>query len=83
MALERLAKLADRDIARELVLAIGDGVATDLRGAFDQDIDILFVTDGIHSAEFGLGDNHDPRMVREFLTAADLGARNFISRLSW
>lgn len=82
-AIERLASLAERDVARQSVLAVGDGVATDLRGAFDQNIDILFVTDGIHAAEFGSEDNPDPGLVREFLSAADLGARNFISRLSW
>jgi HAD superfamily hydrolase (TIGR01459 family) len=82
-AIERLASLTERDIARQSILAIGDGVATDLRGAFSQNIDILFVTDGIHAAEFGPGDNPDPRLVREFLSTADLGARNFISRLSW
>jgi len=82
-AIERLTSLAQRDIDRQSILAIGDGVATDLRGAFDQNLDILFVTDGIHAAEFGLGDNPDPRLVGEFLAAADLGARNFISRLSW
>ena len=82
-AIERLTSLAQRDIDRQSILAIGDGVATDLRGAFDQNLDILFVTDGIHAAEFGLGDDPDPRLVGEFLAAADLGARNFISRLSW
>jgi len=82
-AIERLTSLAQRDIDRQSILAIGDGVATDLRGAFDQNLDILFVTDGIHAAEFGLGDNPDPRLVGEFLAAADLGARNFINRLSW
>ena len=82
-AIERLASLAECDIARQSILAIGDGVATDLRGAFGQNIDILFVTDGIHADEFGPGDDPDPRLIREFLAAADLGARNFISRLSW
>lgn len=83
MAFERLASLAGCDIARELVLAIGDGVATDLRGAFDQSLDILFVTDGIHAAEFGQGENPDRELVGRFLAAAGLGARNFVSRLSW
>jgi HAD superfamily hydrolase (TIGR01459 family) len=82
-ALGRLASLAEGDVARQSVLAIGDGAATDLRGAFDQNIDILFVTNGIHAAELGPRDKPDPALVREFLAAAGLGARNFISRLSW
>lgn len=83
VALERLARIAGREIAKEDVLAIGDGAATDLRGAVDQGIDILFVTDGIHAAEFGLGNGPDPESVHRFLAADDLGVRNFINRLSW
>jgi ribonucleotide monophosphatase NagD (HAD superfamily) len=30
------------------VLAIGDGLATDLKGAIDAGIDMLFVSSGIH-----------------------------------
>ena len=52
-ALRRLGEIAGSDISKDAVLAIGDGVTTDLRGAFDQSIDVLFVTDGIHAGEFG------------------------------
>lgn len=82
-ALDRLARIVECGIARESVLAIGDGAATDLRGAYDQAIDILFVTDGIHAAEFGQGDSPDANLVHSFLAADELGARNFIKRLSW
>lgn len=83
MALNRLKELAARDLDRESVLAIGDGAPTDLRGAVDQAIDVLFVTDGIHAGEFGPRDAPDPTSVHRFLAAADLGAKNFMSRLAW
>jgi HAD superfamily hydrolase (TIGR01459 family) len=82
-ALRRLGEIAGREIAKESVLAIGDGVGTDLRGAFDQSIDVLFVTDGIHAGELGPRDAPAEAAVHRFLAAAGLGARNFIARLTW
>ena len=40
-----------RPLDRARVLCIGDGVATDARGANRQDLDLLFVASGIHGAE--------------------------------
>ena len=36
------------------VLAIGDGIDTDVRGAVGQGIDVLFVTDGIHAPSLAI-----------------------------
>jgi ribonucleotide monophosphatase NagD (HAD superfamily) len=36
---------------RRRVLAVGDGVATDLAGAKTQQLDVLFVADGVHAPE--------------------------------
>jgi ribonucleotide monophosphatase NagD (HAD superfamily) len=48
---------AAREILAELggarLLAIGDGLPTDIRGACDNGLDVLFVTGGIHAADFG------------------------------
>lgn len=82
-ALERLKAIGGQELSKDSVLAIGDSASTDLRGACDQAIDILFVTDGIHSAEFGSRDTPIPSSVHDFLSAAGLGARNYISRLAW
>jgi HAD superfamily hydrolase (TIGR01459 family) len=40
-----------RPLDRGRVLAIGDGIATDLAGAADQGLDALFIARGIHAAE--------------------------------
>lgn len=82
-ALDRLANLVEGEISTEAVLAVGDGAATDLRGAFNQGLDVLFVTDGIHGAEFGPGDSPDPELVHRFLAADGLGARSFAKKLIW
>ena len=52
-------------IDRKKVLAIGDSVRTDLTGAREFGIDCLFVTRGIHSAEFEGLDQLDPKSVTE------------------
>ena len=40
------------------ILAIGDGIATDVQGALAEGIDALFVTGGIAAAEFGADPAH-------------------------
>ena len=42
------------------MLAIGDGMKTDVLGADGQGIDVLFITGGIHANEFGARDAPDP-----------------------
>lgn len=82
-AFARIAAIIGEEVARGEVLAIGDGVHTDLRGAFDQEIDAVFVTDGIHADEFGPRHAPDPASIHDFLDAAQLGAQNFMARLAW
>ena len=53
LALARAAEIRGGPPPRR-VLAIGDGVRTDLRGALLQGFDCLFVADGIHAAELDL-----------------------------
>jgi HAD superfamily hydrolase (TIGR01459 family) len=83
MALGRFAKLAGVPVEKSRVLAIGDSAPTDVRGAYDQGLDILFVTSGIHIAEFGEHGGTHAGAVGDFLAAAGLGARNFIDYLKW
>ena len=49
-ALQIAARLTNGDIAKERVLAIGDGVATDIRGASAAGIRSVFVASGVHVA---------------------------------
>jgi len=44
-------------------LAIGDGLPTDIRGAVDNGVDVLFVTGGIHAADFGPAEAPDGERV--------------------
>ncbi len=51
LALERAEQRLGADLDRRRVLAVGDGVATDLAGAQAQGLDVLFVADGVHAPE--------------------------------
>lgn len=81
--LKRLEKLAGRPVAKEEVLAIGDGLPTDIRGAVSQDIDVLFITAGIHASDFGPADAPDEQLIRRRLIEEGLRARAAIPRLWW
>jgi len=48
IAFEMMKKVKGSDIARERILAIGDGIKTDMAGAANADIDSLFVPSGVH-----------------------------------
>ena len=67
---------------RARVLAIGDGLATDLKGARNQGLDALFVADGVHAAEvFAPGGRLDPAAIAR-LTGPH-PPRFAIDRLIW
>ena len=63
---QRLAQL-DRDIPDSRILAVGDGILTDIRGAVGEDIDSLFVTGGLAAAETKTSDQPDPAGLEVFL----------------
>lgn len=52
-AMEKLSELTGRNIAKNRVLAIGDGLPTDIEGAALNGFDAYFITGGIHEAEIG------------------------------
>jgi len=57
-AVAKVSELAGRNIAKHRLLAIGDGLPTDIEGAALNGFDVYFITGGIHAAELGeLGDS--------------------------
>lgn len=59
--------LGGRPVDRSRVLAIGDGVATDIAGANGQGLDVLFIGGGIHGSA---AVTHDGRLDEEATQAA-------------
>jgi HAD superfamily hydrolase (TIGR01459 family) len=76
--------IAGRSVERARVLAIGDAMRTDIKGACDQGIDALFVTSGIHRGEL-----HQPQgpldhsAYAQFLVGAGCRPRAAIAELAW
>jgi HAD superfamily hydrolase (TIGR01459 family) len=65
------------------VLAIGDSVRTDLRGAVDYGIDCLFVTAGIHAEELGSRHDPDPAALINIFADAGVAPKAVTRRLRW
>lgn len=82
-AMARLVQLAGKPVAKEEVLAIGDGLPTDVRGGVSQDLDVLFITAGIHASDFGPSDAPDEQLIRRRLAEEGLRARAALPRLWW
>jgi HAD superfamily hydrolase (TIGR01459 family) len=83
-AMRRLGELAgDGAVDGASVLAIGDGAQTDVRGAVNQGLDVLFIAGGIHAGQFGDRDRPEAAEVARFLGEHRLAARGFLPRLRW
>jgi len=65
--------------ARRL-LAIGDGLHTDIKGANAAGIDALFIADGIHGEKIG---EVTPQRMAELFAEAGVAARAAMPRLAW
>jgi len=70
----------DVDTAR--VLAIGDGMPTDVRGAIDYGLDLLFVAEGIHEADYAVNGKVDEASLDRFLTQHGAHPKYWMTRLA-
>ncbi len=66
LARRRLTELG-RDVSDNRILAIGDGVLTDIRGALGEDIDSLFITGGLAASETKTDRQPDPDALTAYL----------------
>lgn len=71
LAQMRLAQ-AGVDCPPDRILAVGDGVRTDILGALGEPIDSLFITGGLSRAETGTTDQPDPEKLADVLRDAQI-----------
>ncbi|MFZ0840201.1 MAG: TIGR01459 family HAD-type hydrolase [Xanthobacteraceae bacterium] len=71
------------EVRSDRVLAIGDSIRTDLKGARDFGLDCLFVTAGIHAEEFGGRDSPDLAALAEAFRNAGVMPTAITPRLAW
>lgn len=82
LARARLQAVAGQTIPEARILAIGDGIGTDVQGAADQGLACLFVTGGLEAAEFGPNpDRPDAGLLSAWLARAGQAPRYATARL--
>jgi HAD superfamily hydrolase (TIGR01459 family) len=69
--------------ARSRVLAIGDSVRTDLKGATAFGLDCIFVTSGLHAEQYGSRDAPDLNSLNAAFAAAGVAPRAAMLGLVW
>jgi len=83
LALGQGAAVRGRDVDLGRVLAIGDSVRTDFKGALALGVDCLFVIAGIHAEELGGRDEPDMTALGAMFAAAGERPKAVTRRLVW
>ena len=79
---EVLSDLTGREVAHERILAIGDGILTDVPGGLAAGLDTLFVTGGLSAMDFGADVEHPAQAPLDaFLRQQNLAPQFAIGRL--
>ncbi|MBB1248897.1 TIGR01459 family HAD-type hydrolase [Rhizobium sp. G21] len=69
-------------VDRTRVLAVGDGMPTDVKGAIGQGLDLLYISAGIHARDYMTGDVTDVDRMNAFLAAHQAAPRWWMPRLA-
>ena len=83
MALAKAEAAAGKKLPLKRVLAIGDSMRTDLKGAHTLGVDFLFVTSGIHAEELGGRERPDAGALKNAFTAAGDMPKAVMRQLVW
>jgi HAD superfamily hydrolase (TIGR01459 family) len=84
MALSTAATLRGGRIpSRDGVLAIGDSVRTDLKGAAAFGLDVMFVTSGLHAEHYGSREAPDLAALNAVFAEAGVAPKAVMSSLKW
>ncbi len=71
LARRRLQQIG-RPVPDDRILALGDGIHTDIQGGMGENLDTLFITGGLARLETGTTDQPDPDRLAAFLGEAQL-----------
>jgi HAD superfamily hydrolase (TIGR01450 family) len=69
------------EFSLDRVIAIGDGMPTDVRGALDYGLDLLYISHGIHAREYVVDGNVDEKALGAFLVREQASPRWWMPRL--
>ncbi|MET0173047.1 MAG: TIGR01459 family HAD-type hydrolase [Agrobacterium vaccinii] len=76
------AKEVRGDFAGERVLAIGDGMPTDVKGAINAGLQLLYISGGIHAAEYTLNGETDEALLNAYLKSQNAAPGWWMPRLA-
>jgi HAD superfamily hydrolase (TIGR01450 family) len=70
------------DFDKAKVLAVGDGMPTDVRGALSQGLDLLYISAGIHVAEYTVNGETDEAILKAWLKSENATPKFWMPRLA-
>jgi HAD superfamily hydrolase (TIGR01450 family) len=70
------------DVPMNRILAIGDGMPTDVRGALDYGLDLLYISGGIHAKEYTLSGETDAAILTAYLEREKAAPKWWMPRLA-
>ena len=76
------AREARGDFPMNRVLAIGDGMPTDVRGALAYGLDLLYISAGIHVAEYTINGQTDEAILQAWLKQENATPKYWMPRLA-
>lgn len=76
------AREARGDVAIDRVLAVGDGMPTDVRGALAYGLDLLYISAGIHVAEYTVNGQTDEAILNAWLKRENAAPKYWMPRLA-
>lgn len=83
LAFKKIQKISkERPLEKVRILAIGDGLLTDIQGAQNYGIDALFIAGGIHKREYMCGDRLDTMLLKETIERYALTPSYYTQALS-
>ena len=83
LAYRKMKAIAGRPIDKSNLLAIGDGLPTDIAGGEKFGSDVLYISGGIHAAEYGGADAPNEAKLQEFLKVNGAAPDLWMPRLIW
>ncbi len=75
--------LLGRAVGKDKVIAIGDAIRTDVKGACDFGVDALFITSGVHRDELHPGAAFDEAAFHKLVASVESQPRAAMTALRW
>jgi HAD superfamily hydrolase (TIGR01459 family) len=75
LAMREAEFIRGKPVDHSRVLAIGDGLLTDVKGAMNNNFDLLYISSGIHAKEYGVHGKPDQKSLAEWVRKNSIAPR--------